>query len=116
MAEQDDRETKQYLLANFWEAALGFWRRGAGPAAWLLTALLVVLALVNLAVQYRLNVWNRAMFDALDHKDAGGVLRQSIIFLPLTLASVSIAAASVFGRMTTQRRWRAWLNGHVLDR
>ena len=70
MAEQDDRETGQYLLAAFWEAALGFWRRGAGPTAWVLTILLVVLAFVNLAVQYRLNVWNRAMFDALDHRDA----------------------------------------------
>ena len=49
MAEQDDRETGQYLLACFWEAALGFWRRGAGPTAWVLTILLVVLAFVNLA-------------------------------------------------------------------
>lgn len=116
MAEQDDRETGQYLLAAFWEAALGFWRRGAGPTAWVLTILLVVLAFVNLAVQYRLNVWNRAMFDALDHRDGGGVTWQSLIFLPLTLANVCIAAAGVYGRMTTQRRWRAWLNGHVLDR
>jgi len=116
MAGQDDREARQYLLATFWEAALGFWRRGAGVTAWMLTILLVVLAFVNLAVQYRLNVWNRAMFDALDHKDAGAVMRQSLIFLPLTVASVGIAAASVYGRMTTQRRWRAWLNGHVLDR
>jgi vitamin B12/bleomycin/antimicrobial peptide transport system ATP-binding/permease protein len=116
MAGQDDREARQYLLATFWDAALGFWRRGAGATAWTLTILLVVLAFVNLAVQYRLNVWNRAMFDALDHKDAGAVMRQSLIFLPLTVASVGIAAASVYGRMTTQRRWRAWLNGHVLDR
>jgi putative ATP-binding cassette transporter len=116
MAEQDDRETGQYLLAAFWEAALGFWRRGAGSTAWVLTILLVVLAFVNLAVQYRLNVWNRAMFDALDHRDAGAVTWQSLIFLPLTLANVCIAAAGVYGRMTTQRRWRAWLNGHVLDR
>jgi vitamin B12/bleomycin/antimicrobial peptide transport system ATP-binding/permease protein len=116
MAEQDDRETGQYLLAAFWEAALGFWRRGAGPTAWMLTIFLVVLAFVNLAVQYRLNVWNRAMFDALDHRDASAVTWQSLIFLPLTLANVSIAATGVYGRMTTQRRWRAWLNGHVLDR
>src|SRR5262245_4899764 len=116
MAEQDDREARQYLLATFWEAALGFWRRGAGVTAWTLTILLVVLAFVNLAVQYRLNVWNRAMFDALDHRDAAAVTWQSLIFLPLTVANVGIAAASVYGRMTTQRRWRAWLNGHVLDR
>ena len=116
MAEQSERDTGRYLIAAFWDAALGFWRRGAGPTAWMLSGLVVLLAFVNLALQYRLNVWNRAMFDALDHKDGAGVLRQSLIFLPLTAGSVGVAAASVYARMTTQRRWRTWLNGHVLDR
>ena len=116
MAEQSERDSGRYLLASYWDAALGFWRRGAGPTAWVMTSLIVVLAFVNLALQYRLNVWNRAMFDALDHKDGSTVLRQSLIFLPLTLGIVCIAAASVYARMTTQQRWRTWLNGHVLDR
>jgi putative ATP-binding cassette transporter len=116
MAEQSDRDTRQYLLATFWEAALGFWRRGARSRAWTLTILLIVLAFVNLALQYRLNVWNRAMFDALDRKDAAAVLTQSLVFLPLTFGLVGVAAAGVFARMNLQRRWRAWLNGHVLDR
>src|SRR5215475_4188949 len=116
MAEQSERDTGRYLLASYWDAALGFWRRGAGSTAWVLSALIVVLAFVNLALQYRLNIWNRAMFDALDHKDGSAVLRQSLIFLPLTFGIVCIAAANVYARMTTQRRWRAWLNGHVLDR
>jgi hypothetical protein len=116
MAEQSERDNRQYLLASFWDAALGFWRRDAGPTAWMLTTLVVVLAFVNLTLQYRLNVWNRAMFDALDHKDGSAVLRQSLIFLPLTVGSVGVAAASVYARMTTQRRWRTWLNAHVLDR
>jgi vitamin B12/bleomycin/antimicrobial peptide transport system ATP-binding/permease protein len=116
MAEQGERDTGRYLLASYWDAALGFWRRDAGPTAWVLTTLIVVLAFVNLALQYRLNVWNRAMFDALDHKDGSTVLRQSLIFLPLTFGTVCVAAASVYARMTTQQRWRTWLNGHVLDR
>jgi len=116
MAEQGERDTRRYLLAAFWDASLGFWRRDAGPTAWMLTSLVVVLAFMNLALQYRLNVWNRAMFDALDHKDGSAVLRQSLIFLPLTIGSVGVAAASVYARMTTQRRWRTWLNGHLLDR
>jgi len=116
MAEQDERRTRQYLLPFFWEAALGFWRKGAGPTAWLLTVALIAITLVNLGVQYRINVWYRAMFDALDRKDPSGVLFQSLIFLPLTVANVALAVAALHARMTTQRRWRAWLNGHVLDR
>jgi vitamin B12/bleomycin/antimicrobial peptide transport system ATP-binding/permease protein len=116
MAEQGERDTGRYLLANYWDAALGFWRRDAGATAWVLTTFIVILAFVNLVLQYRLNVWNRAMFDALDHKDGSTVLRQSLIFLPLTFGVVCVAAASVYARMTTQQRWRTWLNGHVLDR
>jgi putative ATP-binding cassette transporter len=56
------------------------------------------------------------MFDALDKHDGSGLLRQSLLFLPLTIANVGLAVAALHGRMTMQRKWRAWLNGHVLDR
>src|SRR5262245_27671123 len=113
MTERDPRRTRQYLLACFWDAALGFWRRGAGPMAWLLTLALVTFTLVNVGVQYQINVWYRAMFDAIDHRDAGGVVRQSLVFLPLIVANVAVALATVHTRMTMQRRWRAWLNAQV---
>jgi putative ATP-binding cassette transporter len=116
MPEDDEQRTRQYLLASFWETALGFWRKDAGPRAWLLTASLVVVTLVNLYVQYRINVWNRDVFDALEKKDASKVLMQAMIFLPLTVANVSLAIAAIHTRLTTQRRWRAWFNGHILDR
>ena len=115
MVEDDDQQTRQYLLARFWEAALGFWRKGGGCTAWLLTFTVITIALVNLGLQYRLNVWHRAMFDALDKRDGSGVLYQSMIFFPLILASVSVAAAATYAKLTLQRRWRDWLNAHVLD-
>src|SRR5437870_2701177 len=115
MVEDDDQQTRQYLLARFWEAALGFWRKGGGRTAWLLTFTVITIALVNLGLQYRLNVWYRAMFDALDKRDGSGVLYQSMIFFPLILASVSVAAAATYAKLTLQRRWRDWLNAHVLD-
>ena len=110
-----DQQTRQYLLARFWEAALGFWRRGGRTTAWGLTVVAVVIALLTLALQYRLNTWHRAMFDALDKRDAGGVLYQTLIFFPLIAAIVVVAAAMTYAKMTLQRRWRAWLNAHVLD-
>jgi vitamin B12/bleomycin/antimicrobial peptide transport system ATP-binding/permease protein len=115
MVDEDDRPTRQYLLARFWEAALGFWRPGGGRTAWVLTLAVLTLALVHLGLQYRLNVWHRVMFDALDKRDGSGVLFQSLLFFPLILASVSVGAASVYVKLTLQRRWRAWLNAHVLD-
>jgi vitamin B12/bleomycin/antimicrobial peptide transport system ATP-binding/permease protein len=115
MFEDDDQQTRQYLLARFWEAALGFWRKGGGRTAWLLTFTMIIIALVNLGLQYRLNVWHRAMFDALDKRDGSGVLYQSMIFFPLILAIVCVAAVATYAKLTLQRRWRDWLNAHVLD-
>src|SRR5919109_3260422 len=116
MVEDDDQQTRQYLLERFWEAALGFWRKGGGRTAWLLTRTVITLALVNLGLQYRLNVWHRAMFDALDRRDGSGVLYQTTIFFPVILAVVGLAAAATYTKLTLQRRWRDWLNAHVLDR
>src|ERR671910_1265687 len=83
MVEADDQQSRQYLLARFWEAALGFWRSDGGRTAWVLTFIVIAIALVNLALQYRLNVWHRAMFDAIDKRDGSGVLHQTVSFLPL---------------------------------
>ena len=96
MSEADDQQTKQYLLARFWEAALGFWRKGGGPTAWLLTFAVIIITLVGLGVQYRLNIWNRAMFDGLEKRDGSRVLYQSIIFFPLILASVGVGVAATY--------------------
>jgi putative ATP-binding cassette transporter len=59
MVEDDEQQTRQYLLARFWEASLGFWRKGGGRTAWLLTLTVITIGLVNLGLQYRLNVWQR---------------------------------------------------------
>jgi putative ATP-binding cassette transporter len=108
------RRNRRYLLATFWETALGFWR--SGWAAWLLTAAILAITLTNLLIQYRINVWNRHLFDALEQKDGSEVLRQALIFLPLTVANVSMAVAAIYTRMSTQQTWRRWLNARVLDR
>jgi vitamin B12/bleomycin/antimicrobial peptide transport system ATP-binding/permease protein len=60
-------------------------------------------------VQYRLNYWNRDFFNALERRDAGRLWEQALIFAPLACLSISLSVASVWGRMTTQRKWREWL-------
>ena len=115
MISDEDQQSRQYLLARFWEAALGFWRNNGRRTAWSLTFAVIAIALVNLALQYRLNVWHRVMFDALDKRDGSGVLYQTVVFFPLIAAIVGVAAAATYAKMTLQRRWREWLNAHVLD-
>jgi putative ATP-binding cassette transporter len=98
-------------LSRFWHAARGFWR---GRRAWVLIALLVVCIVLQLLVQYRLNLWNRDFFDALEGRDGGQLWQQARLLLGLAAASVCLAVAAVWGRMTLQRSWRDWLTGRLI--
>lgn len=111
--EEDDR---QFLLARFWESALGFWRKGGGKGARFWTFAMFAIATIDLGVHYEYNQWYRVMFDALDKKDAPRVVHESLIFVPIILSVIAVAMSATWAKLTTQRLWRDWLNGHVLDR
>ena len=112
-----NRLRRRLLLGRFWLSARGFWGPPRGDRlAWLLTGTILLTVLLYLAASYGMNVWNRAIFDALERRDGGTVLYLSLIYVPLLVASVAVMLLQVYARMTTQRRWRAWLNNHLLDR
>ena len=112
----DDAVRKQ-LLRRFWRLSSGFWRRREGDRrAWLLTAGILAVILVQLFFQYQMNVWNRSLFDALEQKNAAEVLLQAMIYVPLLVGSVFFAVTNVYVKMTMQRLWREWLTHDVLDR
>ncbi len=102
------------LLVRFWKAASGFWRGRSAWTAWPLTVSLILIVLLQLGVQYQLNLWNRNFFDALGRRNAHALWSQAALFVPLIAGSVTLAAASVWGRMTAQRRWREYLTAHLI--
>jgi putative ATP-binding cassette transporter len=61
------------------------------------------------------NAWTRAIFDALQKRDSATILFLSIIYLLLVAAIVFFSVVDVYARMTTQRRWRAWLNKQLIN-
>jgi putative ATP-binding cassette transporter len=112
-----EREQQKPLVRRFWRTARGFWSSPRSwKVAWLMTACLIALVIGQLVFQYQLNLWNRAIFDALEKKDAATVLRQAMIFVPLAAGSIAVAVSIVYARMRTQRRWRAWLTEHTITR
>jgi putative ATP-binding cassette transporter len=116
-AADQEKLRKKYLLLRFWHTARGFWSRQRGDRlAWLLTISLIVLILANLAAMYGINLWNRAIFDALEKRDSAKVLYLAAVFFPLAFASVAFGVTNVWARMTTQRRWRAWVSDAVISR
>jgi putative ATP-binding cassette transporter len=108
---------KKYLLHRFWRTARGFWNRNRGDRlAWILLVGLVVLIVANLAAQFGINLWNRAIFDALEKRDSATVFYLSAVFFPLAAVSVMFGVTNVWARMATQRRWRAWVSDSVIGR
>jgi vitamin B12/bleomycin/antimicrobial peptide transport system ATP-binding/permease protein len=108
--------SRRALVRRFWSAAKQFWVGPSRQLAWLLTIGNVLLILLQLAAQFRLNVWNRDIFNALEQKNGTAVLHQALLFVPLTIAIVGFGVAAVYGRMTTQRKWREWLTEHLVAR
>lgn len=105
-------QTRKSLFSRFWHSASGFWQRSL--TTWALVALLVIIVLLALLTQYRLNIWNRDFFDALERKDGPELRQQALVFAPLVTASAVLAIFGVWSRMTVQRKWRAWLSEHLI--
>jgi putative ATP-binding cassette transporter len=114
--EEAERARKDYLITRFWISARGFWGKNGNRLAWVFSVGLAILIVVNVGFQYGINVWNRAIFDAIEKRDSATVFYLSTVFFPLAIGSVTLAVAQVFTRMAIQRRWRAWLTHAVVSR
>jgi len=104
---------RKYLLRRFWHTASRFWTDPKSHMAWLLSGMLLVIILLNLAAAYAMNQWNRSIFDALEKKEASTV---SMVYVVILVISVGFAIVHVYARMTLQRRWRRWLTDILVDR
>ncbi len=114
--EEAEQARRDYLLTRFWISARGFWGRSGDKLAWTFSIGLLLLIVTNVAFQYGINVWNRAIFDAIEKRDGAAVWHLTGIFFPLAIGSVVLGVAQVYARMGIQRRWRAWLTNSVVSR
>ncbi|WP_398480305.1 ABC transporter ATP-binding protein/permease [Tardiphaga sp.] len=114
--EEVEQARKDYLLTRFWLSARGFWGKTGDKLAWAFSIGLLLMIIANVAFQYGINVWNRAIFDAIEKRDAASVFHLTGVFFPLAIGSVLLGVGQVFARMSIQRRWRAWLTSSVISR
>src|SRR5262245_2183892 len=114
--EEAEQARKDYLLTRFWISARGYWGNKGDRLAWVFTIGLLLLIVANVGFQYGINVWNRAIFDAIEKRDSVTVYYLAVVFFPLAIGSVLLGVAQVFARMGIQRRWRAWLTNAVISR
>ena len=114
--EEAEQARKDYLLTRFWISAKGFWGKSGDRLAWIFSIGLLLLIVANVGFQYGINVWNRAIFDAIEKRDSSTVYYLTAVFFPLAIGSVVLGVVQVFTRMGIQRRWRAWLTNSVISR
>jgi vitamin B12/bleomycin/antimicrobial peptide transport system ATP-binding/permease protein len=114
--EDTEQLRREYLLQRFWQGANDFWGKRGRSIAWILSGALLLIILLNIAAAYGMNLWNRAIFDALEKKDVNAVMFLSILYFAILAASVTVSVAQVYSRMTIQRRWRKWLTDNLVDR
>src|SRR3982074_3623714 len=94
--EEAEEARKDYLLTRFWISAKGFWGKSGDPLAWVFCIGLLILIVTNVGFQYGINVWNRAIFDAIEKHDSASVFYLTAVFFPLAIASVLLGVAQVF--------------------
>lgn len=102
-------------LGRFWRGARGFWRGPSAFVAWGLIVLLTICVVLQVLVQYRLNLWNRDFFNALEFRNGSEIWRQTSLLLVLAAMSIGLAVVAVWGRMTFQRSWREWVTRTLVD-
>jgi putative ATP-binding cassette transporter len=116
LTKQIKRPEQSHLLRRFWGNATGFWGKRGTRLSWVLSGVLLLTILLNLATSYGMNLWTRGIFDALQERDSHAILFLSMFYLPLLAASVAFTVLQVYARMTTQRRWREWLTNQLVNR
>ena len=105
---------RHHALRRFWKSARGFWHGPTARLAWGLIALLIAVTVLQILVQYRLNLWNRDFFNALEFRNGGEIWRQTQLLVLFAAISIGLAVTAVWGRMAFQRSWRAWVSRHLI--
>jgi len=97
------------FILRFWRLARGYYTGDERRSAWLLTAGVIGLTLVQIGIQVRFNLWNRDFFNALEARDRAAFFGQMGTFLLLTAGSMAVAVFQLYVRQMLQLRWREWL-------
>ncbi|MCW8087199.1 ABC transporter ATP-binding protein/permease [Sabulicella glaciei] len=102
-------------MAAFWKLTKAWLTApDRGNARWLILAL-VLLTVGQVAVQIRLNIWNRDFFNALENRDFAAFRWQMVVFLMLAVGAMAVAVYQLYTKQLIQLAWREWLTKRILE-
>ena len=93
---------------KLWRLASAYYTSEEWRSAWAITAAVVGLTLLQIALQIGLNICNRDFFNALEQRDGDEFFRQLGVFTALAVAGIVAAVLQLHARQTLQVWWREW--------
>ncbi|MGE3781333.1 MAG: ABC transporter ATP-binding protein/permease [Alphaproteobacteria bacterium] len=106
---------KPGFLRVAWSLAWPYW---TGDRKWSARGLLgsvVLLNLISVWLNVRLNAWNADFYNALQNYDWAEFWWQFAIFGMIAVSLIVVAVYQLYLRQILQIRWRAWLTDRFLD-
>jgi putative ATP-binding cassette transporter len=115
MPEPDDiRPNPRGSVRDYWRLAGDYWKGPTALQAWAMTIISLALVVGNIVVQYGINVWNRAFFNALQQHDSTFAYRAIVLFFILAFLAALVAVLQLIFRMKLQILWRQWLTRRLV--
>ena len=100
---------KPGFLRVAWGLAWPYWTGDRKWSAWGLLGAVVLLNLISVWLNVRLNAWNADFYNALQNYDWAEFWWQFAIFGMIAVSLIVVAVYQLYLRQILQIRWRAWL-------
>lgn len=105
---------KTGFLGDAARLAWPYWKSEEKWVGWSLLSAVVVLNLVAVWLNVRLNIWNRDFYDALQEYDWARCWWQFGVFCMIATAWVIVAVYNLYLRQILHIRWRRWMTQRFL--
>ncbi|RZF29181.1 ABC transporter ATP-binding protein/permease [Paraburkholderia sp. UYCP14C] len=97
-----------------WSLIKPYWVSEQRRMAWCLLVAIILMDLLMVGIDARLNIWNRDFYNALEGRDVHAFPRLMLMFAALAFGYVIIAVYNRNLRQMLGFRWRQWLTAHYL--
>jgi len=103
-------------LAIVWRIAIPYFRSEDKWAGRGLLATVIIIQLLQVAIDVLVNAWRNRFYNALQQYDWDSFVRELLIFCALAGVSVVLAVYGLYLNQWLQIRWRRWLTNDYLGR
>jgi vitamin B12/bleomycin/antimicrobial peptide transport system ATP-binding/permease protein len=114
MSDDTAPATPRRFLHDVTHLALPYWGKAGGWRPRLMTGLLALLIVAQVALAIRLNIWSADLFDALERRSTEHAMAQIGIFVVILLSMMATNMGHLVVKRHLQLDWRRWLTTRIL--